>query len=1244
MVIDSSGDFGINAQSPAAVLDIRGVGNKTLSGIIPIASISGKTSFAGLVVDNAGRGDLITASSAGLTKFVINNNGNLQFTGNSTFLNTFTTASLTSARTYTLPDATGTICLSTNNCGFALGNYFQRNTDGTSSYNVISPATIADTVSLGVTTPALHFSSFYVEPGSNSKGNSLVAFNQTGNGDIFTASKSGSTKFVIDKNGNVGIGTNLPSQLLTLSSNDVNFTGVKYINTSGSYDQWGVGVYGTNNGGGSFAIHDDTAGYTRMFVDTNGNVGFGDSTYIGFANASPSHSGTTTNDLNYSLYGSVDGGETAINGPGDGITGGVITFKSDNNEYMRMDANGNLGIGTDTPTQKLQVEGNVLIGQQPNTAGTADNSWTAVSNATGQLASGGTTTIASISAMAVYNGSLYAGTTKANGAEVYRYNGTSGNWTRVTNAAGQITSGGTTNIASVSAMAVFNGKLYIGTSKIGGAEVYRYEGGTTWTAVSGGTPGTMGGSSGQTAINGISSMVVYGGQLILGTSKPTKAELYRYDGNNNFTHIDPPAGNVCGPSSAEDAVTAMAVYNNALFIGASAGNLSDFCRMKNSNNTVEIVTSIGTFDDSLTGGTVTVGKITSMVVFNGRLAIGYRTAPSSGGLLFYDSTASDDSNNFISVDSPAGTIGNSSSLAAVSSLAVYNGKLYVGTEKTNAADIYRYVEGQNTGSVWTKVSQATSGTIASGGTTNIDMVANMIQYNGNLYAGTYESGRAEVYSYNVVSDQSYALQFHAGGVEDGGEQNSLLNTGSISFVASPSGQVNTTINGSGAFLFDHTIITNTGAYDYAEDYPTRDDSLSPGDIVALDENENGMVKKAGTSEDSMIGIYSTNPGFDLSQKDGTINGARAVPVALTGRVPVKVSTESGAIKIGDMLTVSSTPGVAMKATKPGFVVGRAMETYNGDSIGQVMAFVDTTWYTPSLRINANGNLSLNDMTLANDDTPLSFPVSNTTDNQINNTAGVSAKPPLTLAELTTNLTTLTSTVSAITTQNASMSAKLDQLTNKFVDLQNLMSGIASNSAFPLDTNDTRGTLDTLSSDVALSGNLSVLGRSTFSDVGITGKLSMGLLTIDGLDTNCSDNQTASSSAQTDCTAATVNTTAGPLKFQSLGLNGVDFENGNVVIDTQGNINVKAQITAKKYNVDTSDVLSASLGTGTLAQNTTKIVIQTTAVTSKSRIFLTPTTKTGQPLSVTAQNDGKSFTVEINQPADEDIKFNWWIVN
>src|SRR6185369_2660237 len=62
----------IGTTSPLATFDVRGN-----SGSTPIASFSGSTTTAGLLVDNSGTGDIFTASTGGVSKFTIQNNGTL---------------------------------------------------------------------------------------------------------------------------------------------------------------------------------------------------------------------------------------------------------------------------------------------------------------------------------------------------------------------------------------------------------------------------------------------------------------------------------------------------------------------------------------------------------------------------------------------------------------------------------------------------------------------------------------------------------------------------------------------------------------------------------------------------------------------------------------------------------------------------------------------------------------------------------------------------------------------------------------------------------------------------------------------------------------------------------------------------------------------------------------------------------------------------------------------------------------
>ena len=132
--------------------------------------------------------------------------------------------------------------------------------------------------------------------------------------------------------------------------------------------------------------------------------------------------------------------------------------------------------------------------------------------------------------------------------------------------------------------------------------------------------------------------------------------------------------------------------------------------------------------------------------------------------------------------------------------------------------------------------------------------------------------------------------------------------------------------------------------DLAEWMPSSDvGHVEAGDLLAYDPSGAGLVRRAaGVGYDpAVLGVVSTYPSVQMGRPHRT---DRDVLVALAGRVPVKVSTANGPIRPGDALTASPTPGVAMRATAAGRVVGFAMRPYDRDGIGAVTAFVSPQWY------------------------------------------------------------------------------------------------------------------------------------------------------------------------------------------------------------------------------------------------------------------------------------------------------------
>lgn len=118
-----------------------------------------------------------------------------------------------------------------------------------------------------------------------------------------------------------------------------------------------------------------------------------------------------------------------------------------------------------------------------------------------------------------------------------------------------------------------------------------------------------------------------------------------------------------------------------------------------------------------------------------------------------------------------------------------------------------------------------------------------------------------------------------------------------------------------------------GGADLAEYYYS-EKPLTAGQVVMLDAQGAGWVKPSTTAyQNNLLGVVATAPGMILGPKaDNTY------PIALVGRVPVKISTENGLPQIGDRLVASSQSGVAMRATKSGQVVGQVLEQPNESNL------------------------------------------------------------------------------------------------------------------------------------------------------------------------------------------------------------------------------------------------------------------------------------------------------------------------
>jgi hypothetical protein len=118
--------------------------------------------------------------------------------------------------------------------------------------------------------------------------------------------------------------------------------------------------------------------------------------------------------------------------------------------------------------------------------------------------------------------------------------------------------------------------------------------------------------------------------------------------------------------------------------------------------------------------------------------------------------------------------------------------------------------------------------------------------------------------------------------------------------------------------------------DYAESVNALGDrrAYEPGDVLVLSDVDGADITKSSEPYSRLVaGIYSSKPGI-LGRRQSGNKAESELPMAMVGIVPTKVNTEGGAIRRGDLLVTSSTPGYAMRGTDQtkmlGAVVGKAM--------------------------------------------------------------------------------------------------------------------------------------------------------------------------------------------------------------------------------------------------------------------------------------------------------------------------------
>jgi hypothetical protein len=140
------------------------------------------------------------------------------------------------------------------------------------------------------------------------------------------------------------------------------------------------------------------------------------------------------------------------------------------------------------------------------------------------------------------------------------------------------------------------------------------------------------------------------------------------------------------------------------------------------------------------------------------------------------------------------------------------------------------------------------------------------------------------------------------------------------------------------------VLTITGGADVAEPFPMSSETIPPGAVVVIDDEHPGQLMLSDQAYDKRVagvisGANGIRPGISLCQEGAFQAGQN---VALSGRVYVRADGRYGAIKPGDLLTTSDTPGYAMKVVDQskahGAILGKAMSSLSQGE-GMVLALV-----------------------------------------------------------------------------------------------------------------------------------------------------------------------------------------------------------------------------------------------------------------------------------------------------------------
>ncbi len=692
----------------------------------------------------------------------------------------------------------------------------------------------------------------------------LVVDNSFASGDIFTASKSGKTHFVIDRNGNVGIGNSMPRSRLEVGANLG--TGIDEVITVRSQGRAGLHLFSdtSDNGaepGGAYVLFNDDG------ATTTGGAIIGT---IQAANTDPSGIAFSNLDTNSFLIGLREAQD--------------IQFGTNSTASMILSATNLLGLGTTAPTSQLYVTRPLTFGATGKALAIFDqienqDIFTASSSGTPRFVIKNSGNVGIQTSSPNYPLQIGNGSSNTNNLAIYSQD----------NMAGFL--GTFTDNAIFSVNRDIQSGTFVDTAQAH-AEI-RLESAASasqisfWTTTSNNTLATERmnlNENGSLAIGDVSTAIPTETKLMLGGLTTTEGGQLQLN-----------------PGSSGSTAWFADVFSNnfRLLSGTTTG--SSVTRMR-FDNTGKV--GFGTENDTLAshfeitrplsfGATgkalLNLNQIENQDIF---------TASASGTAVF--------------------TIGRNADVDITGASPVIS---LINTD--SGEDDYQFrTDGDNF-----YIDNTTSGLVYlrndSANTQLEVLLDDDLAARGVCYSTEITSGNSEMRALGDCSaaPSDYAEWYETTGAEEAAD----------------------------------IVTISQDSITYNEDLLDTKTGVKTG--INKDYTISKVKKSTSPYQTGIIGIISTNP-HEIIGENVLKQGQNPKPLALNGRVPVKVTSENGVIKPGDMITSSSIPGVGMKATNAGKVVGMAIDSFSGDGIGQVMVYVNNHNYDPDVQLADSGYLTL----------------------------------------------------------------------------------------------------------------------------------------------------------------------------------------------------------------------------------------------------------------------------------------------